>query len=381
VNSRLVYIATPIATLTVVFALGACETTTLSQDKNSALVVRISTCFELSTEQVWDPTIFSEGGRYSGSTYASAHQSEWGCIVEAETCEGVLQCMGIDMNRRCSTSDFNNQCISGQVVEECWGVANGEGWVQSQDCGDGITLVLGNEQCIVRDWGQPVCSGGICDDNVSGSNCIGNVMEICSDGGLDRLDCAALGEICVENNNGAACRPIDEEPCLRSHCEGHSLVICNESEEYVSGRFDCGGLGSNYTCADDGSPACRYDGAESCTSGESVCISEKARLCVGGAWQTFDCSSFMGATCDASGGSPRCASDTWDATLLILGASTSSTGGERCAEFVDLFNSCSGDVPLTAEDMCVDSLSDNYYECLIDAYEGCPLAPDISDCQ
>jgi hypothetical protein len=394
---------------------GCADESTVNMERLQDWTVRLSVCAGESVASAWQVG-FATDVSYGGTAYNAAVQAVMNCVVVASDCDGVLKCLSYDLDQECYTSSFTDQCHGGDTVRSCTSFENGYGWVYEVSCSEGLEAAAENDMCMVNDWGQPGCYAGTCSQSYA--TCEGNVVKTCDGDLLRRQGCEALGQICIEDSDGARCRNEDAEACEESHCDGHSLVICDwdwdDEVGFVSQRFNCASLGSVYTCAQSayGSPYCRADAPIQCEDSESLCMSGQASLCVGGIWQKFSCAGFMSSRCDASDGSIRCVNDDWahnidaldgqithsDGDSIGTSPSTGDSGGfnssgeycvAACDEYQNAVNACgqaiAGDGWTDIDQSCssIEAACDYYdygayYECLTENYVPDDCAADDS---
>jgi len=96
-----------------------------------------------------------------------------------------------------------------------------------------------------------------------GSNCSGSHLVECDHDEVGThfvvadKDCAATGQVCVDQGMGvAAC--VDDVPCAESYCDGQMMVTCVDGHPFS--RFDCAdGAAAGRTCVTGPQgPTCAY---------------------------------------------------------------------------------------------------------------------------
>jgi hypothetical protein len=100
--------------------------------------------------------------------------------------------------------------------------------------------------------GATLCHAGACEPPGPGcgelplpGRCEGDVAVACAADRPSRVDCAVLGQRCVDTDEGPACRPAAAEACDSAteppRCDGVELVTCTDGERH---RLDCGTRGA-----------------------------------------------------------------------------------------------------------------------------------------
>lgn len=227
------------------------------------------------------------------------------CVAKAKQCSEALACAWFEplavgdlrcagqMGDRCDSSDLLVDCDKG-VVERCLSPS----YTAFSEC----RLGLGSEGrcaisgCIPDVFGPARCEDGAylrCDPLTN--------LKLAT-------DCHAIGQTCKEGAVGASavCTTADGLfPCDMpgdSTCspDGKRARVCDGSS---ASEFDCAAIGEH--CVEDAEGARCAKAEEQCTplgAGIDVCAGNLLTVCVGGQTKTIDCAA-MGLSCLPQSGS------------------------------------------------------------------------------
>ncbi|MCC7071064.1 MAG: trypsin-like serine protease [Deltaproteobacteria bacterium] len=144
---------------------------------------------------------------------------------------------------------------------ECGGAASAFGRCDGETlvwCAEGVVVerpcdTCGGDTCGLLDTASGfACLDASCADLPAGGQCTGTVLTSCAGGSRVSADCAASGDICDLNADGAAsclaptdCGSLD----YLGRCDGETAVWCNEQGQRQS--LDCATRGESCEYIDD----------------------------------------------------------------------------------------------------------------------------------
>lgn len=252
------------------------------------------------------------------------------CEAGVTTCEAYLACEGVDADEPCQPGT-PGRCIDKHTAESCaervstmdlWNVA----YMRRDACADVWDENVLCAYDVVADPDAPwldACIAGACSEK---SGCDGDVFWSCDGGGRDAFDCSLFDMTC----SGVGC-------VSKVEAAGEPVATCQSDHVFeIHGswtptwRFDCTSLDPAFTCqpnADMPKYSCRASpSAVECQDDDARCKGDVAQVCVGGKWFSFDCSTFLGATCrEKAYGDERyayCFSQAWFDYVAAQAAST-----------------------------------------------------------
>ena len=383
--------------------IAACseEPNVIENRYTQTVTLKLGVCLETRMRQAWQHVLDSQV-QYPGSIEATYANNTLDCVLDADTCFEVYQCLGHNTTTACSSGE---PFCEGATVNSCTVLnTNGYGWTKREACDQGLTAAMGNTQCLVDEYGDAGCYAETCADYDTW--CAGDVIHRCSGGNsgyddgptpaleepsnpswsvadtmtatedahgshdddagpvddpvvdpgpvedpylLHTTDCTMRGQQCV---GSGSCRTVVGKSCVKDSCDGTVLETCGP-EDVVEARMNCANLGPTYRCVenDEGAVACRSVDELQCEGGETLCVGSSLYFCVGGAWQVVHCGAFMSAECDADYG--ECFSVIWQNTKALitpdnpggldLSATPAATSGNTqaaCEAYTAVSNAC-----------------------------------------
>jgi len=238
---------------------------------------------------------FTSESEWSSTAHKDALRSELACLGDAPSCEEVFRCQGGFPKQPCDPMDFGEGMLDhecdGDFVTTCAQYGSlGPFIMRIEDCG----LNEDNTQCVAG-----LCAMGSCDPETTVSSCEDEDSRLlCLDGALAISDCGAFNECVEHEDDGVSCE--FDVPCEdSSHCDGSTLVECEDGWEYE--EIVCSRMG--YECVeasegDDSCPECAIpEDSAQCVSGDSQCEGSMIVFCDRGLLVEIDCSVLAGGTC------------------------------------------------------------------------------------
>jgi hypothetical protein len=235
------------------------------------------------------------------------------CILDASDCNEVRCCWGISASFGCDGEVSYEGGCDGTVSNNLASTINYAEWTgivspQIWDCAwshNNPTCFATLQSDDPHELESGICGAGVCQDGTPAS-CDGDVLALCKEGILRRVDCAERGRICApyvseDEDQEAAC--VLATNCLLPHCDGNTAVFCSGGDEVM--RIDCSWYGPGFSCEEgdikDGqwfggcrNPAavCEYE------VDEDYCEGSVAHYCTEkNQWFAFDCADFANGTC------------------------------------------------------------------------------------
>ena len=223
------------------------------------------------------------------------------CIAAAgANCDAARRCLnGGQTPAQCTGS--SSSCM-GTVLHGCSEAAGSGGnkGTTAFDCADVQQMCVVNNN--VAACGVGTCAGGP-------NTCVGTKIQACNNGILKQLDCADYNSTCVVTlgvahcrGNGTACQTTNLQPFGNPiRCDGNVLVSCADSQE---ARYDCGVQSQKCVSNVNGQTfGCANGNACDPNTYSSTCTGNTLGFCNDGVISTYDCGAhgFKGCSPDNGG--------------------------------------------------------------------------------
>ncbi|MDB4971420.1 MAG: uncharacterized protein JWN44_7109 [Myxococcales bacterium] len=240
---------------------------------------------------------------------AAAHLSpdQVNCIAGAGSdCTAAKRCLAGGQTPAVCTG--NSQSCQGNTFQQCTDFAGSGGnkGIQTYDCTTSGQMCVANNGTV--DCGYGTCAGGTSATCVAADGSPnGNQVQRCSNGIVQREDCARIDASCNPSGiGGAHCRgngPACANPSFNNNtlrCDGSVLVSCSDGQE---SRYDCNRINLNCYNNPNGTGYGCFAGNE-CDPNNytATCVGLTLKFCNKGKVQTADCGSAGFASCSPNGG-------------------------------------------------------------------------------